>query len=128
MDFVTNLPLADKWLDTVTTIEDRVTKQKNSVAFRETDSAEEVATAFFHNVFWLHSLPDDLVSVRDPKFTSMFWIQLTDLRGTQLKCQPAIIRQLMGPQKSWTVSSVTTSAISVLDIKEIGMGSRRVRI
>jgi hypothetical protein len=36
-------------------------------------------------VFKLHGLPDEIVSDRDPKFTSKFWQTLMDLYGIKLK-------------------------------------------
>lgn len=60
-------------------------KTEIPVASRKTDSWKDTATAFFNNVFWLHGLPDNLMSDRDLKLACRFRKTLTDLCGIQLK-------------------------------------------
>lgn len=85
MDFVTHLPLTKRGHRTIVTFIDRLTKRVHLVSSKEDDTAEDVARIFFDNIFRLHGLPDDIVSDRDPKFTSRFWDQLTELCGIKLK-------------------------------------------
>jgi hypothetical protein len=50
----------------------------------ETVTAEETATLFLHGVYRLHGLPRVLISDRDPKFVSGFWLTLWRRLGTRL--------------------------------------------
>lgn len=47
VDFIAHLPLTNKVFNTITTFVDRMTKQTHLAASRATNSAEEVAKAFF---------------------------------------------------------------------------------
>jgi hypothetical protein len=44
----------------------------------------------------LHGLPDEIVSDRDPKFTSKFWQELMDLCGVKLKISSSRYPQTNG--------------------------------
>lgn len=48
------------------------------------DSAFDTANAFFRETFQFHSLPDSIISHRDPKFTSTFWDHLMNLCDVKL--------------------------------------------
>ena len=47
--------------------------------------AMEYAKFFVDHVFWLHGLPEVIISDRDPRFTSKFWKSLFDLLGTDFR-------------------------------------------
>ena len=44
----------------------------------------EYAQILVNNVFWLHGLPEILISDWDPCFTSKFWRAMFDVLGTDL--------------------------------------------
>jgi hypothetical protein len=52
-------------------------------------TAEESAAIFVDIVFRHHGLPLDIVSDRDPRFTSAFWTRLFQLLGTRLRMSTA---------------------------------------
>jgi hypothetical protein len=55
----------------------------------DTVTAEEVATLYFKAVFRHHGLPTCLISDRDSKFTSEFWIELQSALQTHLNMSSA---------------------------------------
>lgn len=79
MDFVTHLQKTENGCGCITTFHDRLSKCICLVPFRPSESAENVTTCFFHQIFRLHGLPYSPESIRDPKFTSRFWSQLVEL-------------------------------------------------
>jgi hypothetical protein len=52
------------------------------------DKTPQVAKLFMH-IVGLHGIPSSIVSDRDPRFTSSFWRQLSNLCGTELKMSTA---------------------------------------
>lgn len=84
-DFIVRLPKTKEGHDAITTWVDRLTRRVHFLKCKGTDTAVDTANAFFANIFKLHGLPDNIVSDRDPKFTSEFWKQLMKLSGIQLK-------------------------------------------
>jgi hypothetical protein len=96
MDFITCLPLTNNDYDAILVIVDRLTKMVHLVPCKTTVTAPEVATLFINNVFRLHGLPSDIVSDRDPKFTSKFWESLMDQLGITLKRSTAFHPQTDG--------------------------------
>ena len=84
-DFIVSLPKTKDGYDAITTWVDRLTRRVHFIKSRGTDTAEDVANAFFSNIFKLHGLPDNVVSDRDRNFTSKFWDCLMELCGVKLK-------------------------------------------
>jgi len=80
-DFIVGLPKTRNGVDAITTWVDRLSRRVRFIACKETDTAVDVAEAFFAHIFKLHGLPDSVVSDRDPKFTSKFWSRLMELCG-----------------------------------------------
>ena len=73
MDFITYLPVSEDF-STVWVIVDRYTKMAHFVPVKNAQkTAEGCAKLFLANVWKLHGLPSDIVSDRDPVFTSTFW-------------------------------------------------------
>jgi transposase InsO family protein len=71
-----------KW-DTITVFVDRLTKVVHYVPCREKMSAAVFAQVFMDNVFRLHGLPLQIISDRDPRFTSVFWQEVTKALGRE---------------------------------------------
>ena len=75
------LPRTKHGFDSITKWVDRLSHRVHFIPSRVDDTAVDVASSFFGNVFKLHGLPDSIVSDRDPKFTSRFWQHLLSLCG-----------------------------------------------
>ena len=84
-DFIVSLPVTKNGFDSITTWVDRLSRRVHFIPSKSTDSAVDVANLFFSNVFKHHGLPDNILSDRDPKFTSKFWARLMDLCGIHTK-------------------------------------------
>jgi hypothetical protein len=48
-------------------------------------TAAKVAAAYLNNVFKLHSMPQVMISDRDPIFASRFWKEFFSLMGNDLR-------------------------------------------
>jgi hypothetical protein len=84
VDFVTGLPTTgEAKLDTIAVFVDRLTKMVHYCPCREKLSAEDFANLFVANIFRLHGLPLQIVSDRDPRFTSAFWEEVTTTLGME---------------------------------------------
>lgn len=58
-----------------------------------------IASVFMDNIFWLHGMPQTIVSGRDPIFTSQFWTKLFQICGTDLLLNSAYHPQTDGQTK-----------------------------
>jgi len=76
MDFVVALPVTKNGYDAIMTVVDRLTKMVHFVPTRVNATAADVAALFFDEIVCLHGLPKDIVTDRDPKFTSELWTTL----------------------------------------------------
>jgi len=68
----------------ILTVVDHFSKYYHFIPLAHPYLAESVAQVFFNEVIRLHGVPQSLVSVRDPVFTSLFWKELMGLSGTKL--------------------------------------------
>lgn len=84
-DFIVHLPKTKDGKDAVTTWVDRLTRRVHFIPCTVNDTAVDTANSFFSNIFKLHGFPDNIVSDRDPKFTSKFWTRVMELCGVKLK-------------------------------------------
>lgn len=71
MDFITGLPKSEG-KDVILLIVERFTKFSHFIALAHPISAPRVAQEFFEVVYKLHGLPLNIISDRDPIFTSLF--------------------------------------------------------
>ncbi|KAJ3708704.1 hypothetical protein LUZ61_012409 [Rhynchospora tenuis] len=88
LDFITGLPIS-KGRDVILVVVDRLTKYGHFLPLKHPYTASEVAQLFLDNVYKLHGLPHNLVSDRDPVFTSAFWRELMAKIGIQLNMSTA---------------------------------------
>ena len=84
MDFVTGLPRTQRQNDAIWVIVDRLTKSAHFLPVNVEDSLEKFAKLYVHEIVRLHGVPVSIVSDRDPRFTSRFWLSLQAALGTRL--------------------------------------------
>lgn len=96
MDFIVGFPTTSNGYDSVLVVVDRLTKFVLFLPTTSTITAHGTAQLFFDRVVTLFGLPQDIVSDRDPKFTSEFWQCLWDRFGTKLSMSTAYHPQTDG--------------------------------
>jgi hypothetical protein len=77
MDFVTGLPPTVDGLDAILTFTDKLSKMVHLVPLNFAESsAEQVARIYMDWVWRLHGAPRKIISDRDVRFQSQFWLEL----------------------------------------------------
>ena len=89
MDFITGLPTVHGGYDSIFVVIDRLTKVAHLIPVKKTYTAFDVAKVFLRKIFKLHGLPRRIVSDRDAKFTSRFWMAFFEAVGTSLDLSTA---------------------------------------
>jgi hypothetical protein len=75
MDFVTGLPSSNGF-DVIWVVVDHLTKLRHFAPYSTTIDAEGLTELFLSNIFYLHRLPETIVSDCGPQFASHFWKHL----------------------------------------------------
>lgn len=83
MDFISGLPKVDQFCSAMVVV-DRFSKYATFVPIHKTCGAEETAALFFKHIVKYWGLPKNIVSDRDPRFTSIFWSELFQMMGSAL--------------------------------------------
>ncbi|KAJ9529887.1 hypothetical protein QJQ45_022308 [Haematococcus lacustris] len=74
MDFIVKLPKSgERGFDSILVFVDRLSKMVHLVPTKESISAFDMATHFFHEVVRLHGMPASVITDRGPHFNSHFW-------------------------------------------------------
>ncbi len=84
MDFMVSLP-PSRGFDAIMVVVDRFSKMAHFIPTKDEAMAQDTGRLFFTHVFKHHGLLKDIVSNRDPKFTSKFWRALWKRMGSELK-------------------------------------------
>jgi len=84
MDYLGPLPMSKNGHDMILIVVDRLTKMAHFIPTTREVTSKETAELFLRYVFQYHGLPDNIVSDRDPKFTSKFWQNLNKILGIKL--------------------------------------------
>ncbi|KAJ4807690.1 polyprotein [Rhynchospora pubera] len=88
MDFITCLPKSEG-KEVLLVVVDRLTKYGHFLPLAHPYTAATVAQTFLDNIYKLHGLPTNIVSDRDPIFTSKFWQEIMHRLGIQLNMSTA---------------------------------------
>jgi len=80
IDFITNIPVKPSNIEySIMVTCDRLTKMTHLYAFPGLPSANEAAVAFLKSVFYLHGLPQKIITDRGSQFTSDLWKEITNI-------------------------------------------------
>jgi hypothetical protein len=99
LDFVEALPCVGG-KSVILTVVDRFSKYCHFIPLGHPYTAESVAQAFFAEIVRLHSVPQSMVSDRNPVFTSVFWQELMRLIGAKIHMTSAFHPQSDGQTKA----------------------------
>ena len=64
-------------------------KMAHFISLPASIDAQELAKRFTREIWKLHGLPEEIISDRDPKFTSYFWAALMEILGVDRKLSTA---------------------------------------
>ncbi|GJU01651.1 putative reverse transcriptase domain-containing protein [Tanacetum coccineum] len=84
MDFITKLHRTKSGHDTIWVIVDRLTKLAHFLAMREDYCIERLARLYIDEIVTRHGVPVSIISNRDGRFTSRFWLTLQKALGKRL--------------------------------------------
>lgn len=95
MDFINGLP---KFIGktTILVVVDRLTKYEHFLAIAHLYTASSVAQLYLDQIFMLHGMPENIISVRDPIFMSKVWQDLFAMQGVTLSTSTAYHLQTDG--------------------------------
>jgi len=99
MDFMVSLP-PSRGFDAIMVVVDRFSKMGHFIPTKDETTTQEMGRLFFTHVFKHHGFPKDIVSDRDPKFTSKFWRALWKHMGLELKMNTSFCPQIDGQTES----------------------------
>jgi len=95
VNFITKLPLAQGY-DSILVVVDQFTKMAHFVPTTEKTMAEGLARLFRDNVWWLHGLPESIISDRGPQFVAGLMRELNEMLGIKTKLLTAFHPQTDG--------------------------------
>lgn len=117
MDFVTGLPRSKGGYDSIWVIVDRLTKTAHFLPVKTTYTTDRYARIYVDEVVRLHGAPVSIVSDRNPKFTSRFWVSLQQAMGTALKFSTVFHPQTDGQSERTIQTLEDMLRACVLDFK-----------
>jgi len=115
MDFVTHLPRSSRGHDFIWMIIHRLTKSAQFLPVHQKMSLDKLAGLYICEIVRLHGVPLSIVSDRDPRFTSRFWLTLQTTLGTQLRMSSSYHPQTDGQSERTIYSLEDLLRACVLD-------------
>ena len=95
-DFVVGLPKTRQQKDAIWVIVDRLTKSVHFIPIRMDYPLTTLATLYRDQIVRLHGVPREIISDRDPRFTSRFWKAFQAAMGTESRFSTAFHPQTDG--------------------------------
>ncbi len=95
MDFMVSLP-PSRGFDAMMVVVDQFSKMAHFIPTKDESTTQETSRLFFTHIFKHHGLPKDIVSNREPKFTSKFWQALWKRMGSKLKMNTSFHPETVG--------------------------------
>ena len=89
MDFITGLPLTSQRHNAILVAVDKLTKSAHFIPVRDTYEVADVDRVFINEIIRFHGVPKKIISDRDSRFTSRFWVCMQSTLGTQLNLSTA---------------------------------------
>lgn len=89
IDLITQLPRTKNGNDAIVVMVDKVSKMIHTHATKTKVTAPQLAKIFMQEVIRHHGIPMNIISDRDPRFTSNFWKSLWKGLGTTLNMSTA---------------------------------------
>jgi transposase InsO family protein len=96
LDFIGPLPKTSNFYNCILVVVDKLTKMGHFIPTNTEVTAQQVAKLVMREVIRLHGVPSNVISDRDPRFTSAFWRELWKQMGTQLRMSTAYHPQTDG--------------------------------
>ena len=118
MDFVVGLPRAPGGYDAIWVIVDRLTKSAHFLAICNNFSLNRLAELYVDEVVKFHGMPVSIVSDRDPRFTSRFWLKLQKALGTSLHFSTVFHPQTDGQSERTIQTLEDMLRAYILDFKD----------
>lgn len=84
IDFITSFPRTARGHDSIMVVVDKLTNYSHFIPVRSTHKATNIVDTYVREIYKLEGLPKEIISDRDPKFTSNFWTRLFKGLGTKL--------------------------------------------
>ena len=84
LDMITDLPLTAHGHDSILVVLCQLTHMCHLIPTHKSWEAERTAQLYITNIFRHHGLPRNIISDRDPRFTSAFWKTLWASTNTRL--------------------------------------------
>jgi transposase InsO family protein len=116
-DFITDLPL-NEGCDQLWVIIDRFTKIAHLIPLKKMNNkAEDLAEVFAREIWKLHSIPADIISDQDSRFTSKFGKSFLSILGIRPQMSTAFHPQTNG-QTEQVIQSIETFLTSFVNIQQ----------
>jgi len=95
MDFIVGLPKSEGYRK-IWVIVDRFSKMAHFILLNTEEHIKELALIFLKEIWRLYMLPETIISDRDTRFTSKFWMSLMQLLQVKLNVSSAFHRETDG--------------------------------
>ena len=84
MDLITSLPFTSLGFDALLIVVDRFSKLVTFIPTTTSIDAQGLANLFFQHVVCKYGMPSSIISDRDPRFTSLFWLSFMGMLGCRM--------------------------------------------